>query len=117
MTAHVRPKPLDNFKARDFRMLIDGVWTEGLGNAIERVAPGHGVVVSRYPAGTKADAERAIAAARHAFDDGPWPNMTGAERSNLLLKAADLIEAQLETIARLEQVVADAFEGYEGPLD
>ncbi len=82
MTAHVKPKALDDFKARDFRMLIDGVWTEGSGSPIERVAPGHGVVVSRYPAGTKADAERAIAAARKAFDDGPWPRMTGATSSS-----------------------------------
>jgi betaine-aldehyde dehydrogenase len=102
MTAHVRPKPLENFEARDFRMLIDGAWTEGSSNAIERVAPGHGIVVSRYPAGTKADTERAIAAARHAFDDGPWPNMTGAERSNILLKAADLIAARADELAFLD---------------
>ena len=102
MTAHVKPKAIDNFKVRDFRMLIDGVWTEGSGNALERVAPGHGVVVSRYPAGTKADAERAIAAARKAFDDGPWPRMTGAERSNILLKAADLIAAKADELAFLD---------------
>ncbi|MGD9477234.1 aldehyde dehydrogenase family protein [Shinella sp. G-2] len=102
MTAHVKPKALDNFAARDFRMLIDGVWTEGSGPALERVAPGHGVVVSRYPAGTKADAERAIAAARKAFDDGPWPRMTGAERSNILLRAADLIAAKADELAFLD---------------
>lgn len=102
MTAHVKPKALDNFQARDFRMLIDGVWTEGSGTPIERVAPGHGVVVSRYPAGTKADAEHAIAAARKAFDDGPWPHMTGAERSNILLKAADLIAARADELAFLD---------------
>ncbi|MFT4159363.1 aldehyde dehydrogenase family protein [Shinella sp.] len=102
MTAHVKPKALDDFKARDFRMLIDGVWTEGAGSALERVAPGHGVVVSRYPAGTKADAERAIAAARKAFDEGPWPRMTGAERSNILLRAADLIAAKADELAFLD---------------
>lgn len=102
MTAHVKPKALDNFKARDFRMLIDGNWTEGAGTAIERVAPGHGIVVSRYPAGTKADAERAIAAARKAFDDGPWARMTGAERSNILLRAADLIAARADELAFLD---------------
>ncbi|AOF90390.1 aldehyde dehydrogenase family protein [Sinorhizobium sp. RAC02] len=102
MTAHVKPKALENFKARDFRMLIDGVWTEGAGPVLERVAPGHGIVVSRYPAGTKADAERAIAAARKAFDDGPWPTMTGAERSNILLKAADLIAARADELAFLD---------------
>ncbi|WP_234186317.1 aldehyde dehydrogenase family protein [Shinella sp. NM-101] len=102
MTAHVKPKAIDDFKARDFRMLIDGVWTEGAGSALERVAPGHGVVVSRYPAGTRADAERAIAAARKAFDEGPWPRMTGAERSNILLKAADLIAAKADELAFLD---------------
>lgn len=101
MTAFVKPKALDNFKARDFRMLIDGVWTEGDG-IIERIAPGHGVVVSRYPAGNRADAERAIAAARKAFDNGPWPHMTGAERSNILLKAADLIAARADELAFLD---------------
>ncbi|WP_421593999.1 aldehyde dehydrogenase family protein [Shinella sp. M27] len=101
MTAHVKPKALDNFKARDFRMMIDGVWTEGDG-MIERIAPGHSVVVSRYPAGNKADAERAIAAARKAFDNGPWPRMTGAERSNILLKAADLIAARADELAFLD---------------
>ncbi len=101
MTAHVKPKALENFKARDFRMLIDGVWTEGDG-AIERIAPGHGVVVSHYPAGNRADAERAIAAARKAFDNGPWPRMTGAERSNILLKAADLIAARADELAFLD---------------
>ncbi|WP_337181996.1 aldehyde dehydrogenase family protein [Shinella sp.] len=102
MTAHVKPRALDDFKARDFRMLIDGVWTEGAGSTLERVAPGHGVVVSRYPAGTKADAERAIAAARKAFDEGPWPRMTGAERSNILLRAADLIAAKADELAFLD---------------
>jgi len=102
MTAHV--KPLSDFKARDFRMLIDGAWTEGAGNIIERVAPGHGITVSRYPAGTKADADRAIAAARKAFDDGPWPRMTGAERSNILLKAADLIAVRADDLAFLDTI-------------
>ncbi|WP_411033568.1 aldehyde dehydrogenase family protein [Shinella sp. BYT-45] len=104
MTAHVKPKALDDFKARDFRMLIDGAWMEGAGSVIERVAPGHGVVVSRYPAGTKADAGRAIAAASKAFDDGPWPRMTGAERSNILLRAADLITAKADELAFLDTI-------------
>ncbi|MEW9614060.1 aldehyde dehydrogenase family protein [Shinella sp. S4-D37] len=102
MTAHVKPKAPENFKARDFRMLIDGAWAQGAGQPIERTAPGHGIVVSRYPAGSKADAERAIAAARKAFDTGPWPAMTGAERSNILLKAADLIAARAEELAFLD---------------
>ncbi len=65
MTVVVRPKALGDYETREFRMLIDGRWVDGAeGRTIERVAPGHGVVVSRYQAAAKADAERAIAAAR-----------------------------------------------------
>ena len=65
MTVLVRPQALENFKVREFQMLIDGRWTNGAaGDVIERKSPGHGIVVSRYQAGTKVDAERAIAAAR-----------------------------------------------------
>jgi betaine-aldehyde dehydrogenase len=103
MTAHVKPKALVDFKIRDFRMLIDGNWVDSTsGKTIERMAPGHGTVVSRYQAGTTADAERAIAAARNAFDNGPWSRMTGAERSNLLLKAADIIAARADELAFLD---------------
>ncbi|MFD1328030.1 aldehyde dehydrogenase family protein [Mycoplana ramosa] len=105
MTVTVQPKALTDYMARDFRMLVDGSWVEAEGGGtLERVAPGHGVVVSRYQAGTKRDAERAIAAARRAFDDGRWPNMTGAERSNMLLKAADLIAARADELAYLDAI-------------
>jgi acyl-CoA reductase-like NAD-dependent aldehyde dehydrogenase len=103
MTVLVRPQALDNFKVREFQMLIDGEWTDGAeGGIIERKSPGHGVVVSRYQAGTKGDAERAIAAARNAFDNGPWSRMTGADRSNVLLKAADLIASRSDELAYLD---------------
>ncbi|KRB59522.1 sorbosone dehydrogenase [Rhizobium sp. Root708] len=106
MTVLVAPKALVDHRARDFKMLIDGRWEAGTVQPIERVAPSHGVVVSRYPAGTKADAERAIAAARNAFDNGPWPRMTASERSAVLLKAADLISARAEELAYLDAIEA-----------
>lgn len=107
MTIQIRPQALADLKVREFSMLIDGKWTLGAeGHTIERIAPSHGVVVSRYQAGTKADAERAIAAARRAFDTGSWPNMTGGQRSNILLKAADLIEKRTEELAWLDAIEA-----------
>ena len=103
MTVLMRPKPLDGFKVREFNMLIDGQWVGGsTGSTIERASPGHGVVVSRYQAATKVDAERAIQAARRAFDDGHWPRMTGAERSLILLRAADMIAARADELAFLD---------------
>ena len=107
MTVLIRPKPLTDFKVRDFKMLIDGNWvTSADGKTIERVAPGHGVVVSRYQAAGKLDAERAISSARKAFDFGKWPHMTGAERSLILLKAADMISARAEELAFLDSIEA-----------
>ena len=81
-------------KVREFQMLIDGKWATARKAARwSASAPGHGVVVSPLSRPRRRrDAERAIAAARKAFDDGPWPRMTAAERSRILLKAADLIE-------------------------
>ena len=99
MTVLVSPRALSDHKTRDFKMLVDGKWEVGSAQPIERVAPSHGVVVSRFPTGSKADAERAILAARKAFDNGPWPRMTASERSAILLKAADLIAARAEELA------------------
>jgi acyl-CoA reductase-like NAD-dependent aldehyde dehydrogenase len=103
MSMMIRPEALTGHKTREFKMLIDGQWVAGQeGKVIDRLSPAHGVVVSRYQSATKPDAERAIAAARRAFDAGSWPRMTGAERSRILLKAADLIEARKDELALLD---------------
>jgi len=105
MTVLVKPKPIEGHKVRAFQMLIDGIWVDSAeGRTIERVAPGHGVVVSRYQAGTKADAEKAIAAARRAFDEGAWPRMTASQRSLVLLRAADIIAERADELAYLDAI-------------
>jgi acyl-CoA reductase-like NAD-dependent aldehyde dehydrogenase len=107
MTVVVKPKALRDLQIREFQILIDGKWIDPpTGRTIERVAPSHGVVVSRYKAATKVEAERAITAARKAFDEGAWPSMSARERSNILLRAADLIASRAEELAYL-----DAMEG------
>ncbi|MBN8629907.1 MAG: aldehyde dehydrogenase family protein [Rhodobacterales bacterium] len=68
----------------------------------ERQSPSHGVVVSRSARGTAADAEAAIAAARTAFDDGRWSQLSGKARATVLLKVADLIEANVDRMALIE---------------
>ncbi|PZO79318.1 MAG: sorbosone dehydrogenase [Mesorhizobium amorphae] len=107
MTVLVKPDSLRRLEARDFSMLVGKDWVKAeSGRTIDRTAPGHGVVVSRVPEGTKHDAERAVAAARHAFDHGPWPRMTASERSLLLLKVADAIAARADELAFLDAVEA-----------
>ncbi|HEX2508970.1 MAG TPA: aldehyde dehydrogenase family protein [Microvirga sp.] len=91
-----------------FGLLVDGRLRREAadGRTIERASPAHDVVVSRYPRAGPDEVEAAIAAARTAFDHGPWPRMTGAERSRILHRAADLIDGKAEILALL-----DALEG------
>jgi acyl-CoA reductase-like NAD-dependent aldehyde dehydrogenase len=88
---------------RTYRLLIDGKHRDAAdGRIIERRSPGHGFAVSSYPRAGAAEVEAAVAAAHRAFESGPWPKMRAGERSRILLKAADLIEASAEEIARLD---------------
>ncbi|MGL4237043.1 aldehyde dehydrogenase family protein [Tabrizicola sp.] len=92
--------PAAPFQARH---LIDGQWCDSADGAVsERLSPSHGVVVSRAAKGGKPEAEAAIAAARKAFDDGRWSHLSGKARAAVLLKVADLIEANVERMALLE---------------
>jgi len=101
MTAAVsHPLPQAPFNGRH---LIDGIWTESAdGATFDRVSPSHGVLVSRSARGGTAETEAAIGAARRAFDAGRWSRASGKDRSTLLLKVADLIEANVERMALLE---------------
>ncbi|MDP4031884.1 MAG: aldehyde dehydrogenase family protein [Pseudorhodobacter sp.] len=85
------------------RHLIAGVWRDSADSAsFERVSPSHGVLVSRSALGSAAETEAAIAAARSTFDAGIWSRISGKARAAVLLKVADLIEANVARIARLE---------------
>ena len=63
---------------------------------IEVINPFTEEVIARIPAAQEADVDAAVAAAREAFDHGPWPRMSGAERAGYLLKLRDEIEARLD---------------------
>jgi acyl-CoA reductase-like NAD-dependent aldehyde dehydrogenase len=100
MNAIPRPPPL-----RRFQMYIDGRFTGGdAREPITRISPAHGVAVAEWPAGTPEDAEQAIAAARKAFDNGPWPRMSAGERAAVLFRVADLIEARSDELGLVESL-------------
>jgi betaine-aldehyde dehydrogenase len=82
---------------------IDGRWAAPSdGATLPVVNPATEEVFHHIPAGTKADADAAVRAARRAFDEGPWPRMTGAGRAAYLRRIAEGIRARLPELARLE---------------
>jgi len=72
------------------------------GEVFETTDPHDGSVIATVPRGGPEDARRAIAAARRAFDEGPWPRMTPLERKQLLYALADLLEEHADELAMLE---------------
>lgn len=89
-------------RVRRGRFLIGGEWIEPAGRATyEVVTPSDETVFATIPFATGADIENAVAAARAAFDHGPWPRLSHRERANFLLKIADAIEAKSETFGRI----------------
>lgn len=91
------------FLARPHRLLIDGQWVEPRSERRFDVEdPGTGAVIARVAEGTAADIDLAVAAARRAFESGPWAATRPAERTRLLLRLADLIEQHGDELAQLE---------------
>src|SRR6476646_10484025 len=87
----------------DRQMLVDGNDVEALsGERFSRESPAHDAVVSTYPQAAPEDVDRAVAAARRAFDEGPWRRMSGAERARVLVRVAELVRRDAEQLARLE---------------
>jgi len=88
---------------RDYdHLFIGGDWVAPEGSeTIAVVSPSTEEVVGRVPEGTEADIDKAVAAARLAFDRGPWPRMTPAERGAILTKVAEQITAEMNEMAEI----------------
>ena len=86
-------------------LYIDGEWTSAAKGLTREIrCPADGTLVATVDEATREDTERAIAAARTAFDDGRWSGVPAAERSALLHRVADLLERDTEVIARAESL-------------
>jgi phenylacetaldehyde dehydrogenase len=102
MTPQARDK-VETFLGRPRRMLVGGQWVESLsGETLESADPATGRPLTTIPGGDAADVDRAVAAARTAFEDGPWRRVTPLDRGRLLARLADLIEANADELALLE---------------
>ncbi|HJV28242.1 MAG TPA: aldehyde dehydrogenase family protein [Aromatoleum sp.] len=93
------------FLARQQRMLIGGEWVEAAsGETLAVIDPACGEKFASVPAGGAADIDRAVAAARRAFESGDWAKMRPVDRERLLLKFADLVEANAQELAEIESL-------------
>lgn len=82
---------------------IDGKWLDAAdGKRFDVFDPSTGEVIATAPDSQPGDVERAIDAARSAFDDGPWPRESERIREQTLLRAADIMRRELERLAELE---------------
>ncbi|MBZ5700758.1 MAG: betaine-aldehyde dehydrogenase [Acidobacteriia bacterium] len=119
------------FQIPSGKMLIDGKWCEAAsGKYFDTYNPATGEVLGKVAEGAEQDIDRAVRAARKAFEEGPWPQMSATERGKLLYKLAEAIREHGEELARIETLncgkpisdarnidvalVADCFEYYAG---
>ncbi|KAL0421349.1 UNVERIFIED_CONTAM: Aldehyde dehydrogenase family 2 member B7, mitochondrial [Sesamum latifolium] len=85
------------------KLLINGQFVDAAsGKTFPTLDPRTGEVIAHVAEGDAEDINRAVAAARKAFDEGPWPKMTAYERQRILLRFADLVEKHNDEIAALE---------------
>ena len=76
------------------------------GKTFETFNPANGKVLAKIARCEKADADAAVESARNAFENGPWPKMSPAERKVILQRFATLIEAHTDELAELEAIEA-----------
>ena len=96
---------VNQFLSTPRKMLIDGAWVDAAsGKTFPVYNPATGEVLATVAEGEKEDIDRAVRAARKAFDEGPWRKMTVSQRGRLMWKLADLLEQHTEEFAQLESL-------------
>jgi len=87
------------------QLFIDGAFAAAQsGKTFPVFNPATGDVLAHVAEGDAADIDRAVAAARRAFESGPWPSLSPSERSRLIYRLADKLEERLEDFALLESL-------------
>lgn len=116
------------------QLYIDGAWTDGVGGRTWTVTnPATGEPLADVAVAAAEDVDRAVLAARRAFDDGPWPRLDPLVRGRMLYQLAASIRARLEDLAMTDTrnvgkpirdtrgfdvpCAADLFESYAGLAD
>ena len=96
---------VSDFLKQPKQMLIDGKWVKAeSGKTFDVIDPSTTDVIGQAAEGDSADVDKAVKAARKAFESGPWPNMSPHDRGKMLHKVGDLILENLDTLAELESL-------------
>ena len=94
-----------DFISRNQKLYIDGRWVESAsGKTFDTIDPATEQVICRVAEGNAEDVDRAARAASRAFYEGEWSRMIPAAREALLLRWADLVEANADMLAELESL-------------
>ena len=96
-------KRVDDFIATPRQLFIDGAWVDAAsGETFETPNPATGDPLATVASGGVEDIDRAVRAARRAFEDGPWTRLTTSERGRIIWRIGDLILDHLDELAQLE---------------
>jgi len=96
---HTVPK----FFPEQTQLLINGQFVDSVsGETFETIDPRTEEVISLFSKANKEDVNKAVLASRKAFDEGPWPRMSGYERGRIMNKIGEIIFEQKERLANLE---------------
>jgi aldehyde dehydrogenase (NAD+) len=87
------------------KLFINGEFVDAQsGETFETLNPATGEVLTRVAAADRADVDKAVAAARRAFESGPYPKMSARERGQMLSRLAELVLEHADELARLESL-------------
>lgn len=87
------------------KIFINNRWVNSKsGKTFPTINPATGEEICQVAEADASDVDEAVRAARAAFENGPWPRMSAAERGRLIYKLADLIEEHADELAMLESL-------------
>jgi aldehyde dehydrogenase (NAD+) len=93
----------DELALEDGQLLIDGRWQDASdGGTWTHVHPASAEEVGTFAVATPEDVDRAVRAARRAFDDGAWARMPAVERKEILQRVVDRIRAEADELLRIQ---------------
>ena len=96
---------VEEFLGTPRQLFIDGQWADAAsGQSFETPNPATGETLARVAEGGAEDIDRAVRAARRAFEDGPWSRITTSERGRIIWRIGDLINEHLDELAQLESL-------------